>query len=131
MTGITPPTFTFRGRWVDCPPMTLRPTTRLAYCTGIRLCALSTNTMNPTTTTMMDSRSMTNSGDHCCCTSRVKISWPALGKPLTIPAKMIRDIPFPMPLSVILSPSHMMNAVPVVWVSMVMNTNPNPGFRTT
>ena len=31
-------------------------------------------------------------------------------------AKMIREIPLPMPRSVICSPSHMMNAVPVVSV---------------
>ena len=36
MTGITPPEFTFSGRCVDWPPIILRPTMRLAYCTGIR-----------------------------------------------------------------------------------------------
>ena len=38
----------------------------------------------------------------------------ALGRPTTMPAKMISDMPLPMPRSVICSPSHMMNAVPVV-----------------
>ena len=32
----------------------------------------------------------------------------------TMPAKMISEMPLPMPRSVICSPSHMMNAVPVV-----------------
>ena len=32
----------------------------------------------------------------------------------TIPAKIIIDIPFPIPLSVISSPSHIRNAVPAV-----------------
>ena len=31
-----------------------------------------------------------------------------------MPAKMISDMPLPMPRSVICSPSHMMKAVPVV-----------------
>ncbi len=29
--GITPPLLTLRGRWVDTPPMILRPTTLFAY----------------------------------------------------------------------------------------------------
>ena len=36
ITGSTPERFTLIGRWLDCPPYILRPTTRLAYCTGIR-----------------------------------------------------------------------------------------------
>ncbi len=35
-----------------------------------------------------------------------------------------------MPRSVICSPSHMMNALPVVSVSMVIRTNPGPGCST-
>ena len=38
----------------------------------------------------------------------------ARGSPTTMPVKMISDMPLPMPRSVICSPSHMMNAVPVV-----------------
>ena len=55
----------------------------------------------------------------------------ASGMSVTMPAKMIREIPFPMPRSVICSPSHMMNAVPVVSEIMVMTLNPNPGSMTT
>src|SRR5882672_4623182 len=47
--GITPPELTRSGKYEDCPPMTRRPTTRLAYCTGIRRCAPSTYTMKATT----------------------------------------------------------------------------------
>ena len=39
------------------------------------------------------------------------------GRPTTIPVKISSDIPLPIPRSVICSPSHMMNAVPVVSVS--------------
>ena len=45
-------------------------------------------------------------------------------------AKMISEIPFPMPRSVICSPSHMMNAVPVVSVSMHISLKDQPGFTT-
>ena len=36
MTGMTPPELTLSGRCVDWPPIMLRPTMRLAYCTGMR-----------------------------------------------------------------------------------------------
>ena len=52
------------------------------------------------------------------------------GKPTTMPAKMMRLIPLPMPRSVICSPSHMMKAVPVVRVSTVMSLKLMPGFST-
>ena len=45
-----------------------------------------------------------------------------------MPAKMISDMPLPMPRSVICSPSHMTNAVPVVSVSTVMSRKPQPGL---
>jgi hypothetical protein len=51
----------------------------------------------------------------------------ALGRPTTMPAKMMSDIPLPMPRSVICSPSHMMNVVPVVSVSTVISRKPQPG----
>ena len=47
-----------------------------------------------------------------------------------MPVKMISDMPLPMPRSLICSPSHMMNAVPVVSEMMVRNTKPKPGLIT-
>ena len=44
-----------------------------------------------------------------------------------MPAKMISEMPLPMPRSVICSPSHMMKAVPVVSVIIVMRRKPQPG----
>ena len=38
-------------------------------------------------------------------------------------------MPLPIPRSVICSPTHIMNAVPVVSVSMVMRRKPQPGVR--
>jgi hypothetical protein len=45
-----------------------------------------------------------------------KVFMMAAGMPATMPAKMISEIPLPIPRSVICSPSHMMNAVPAVSV---------------
>ncbi len=60
----------------------------------------------------------------------MKVSRTPLGKPTTMPAKMMRLIPLPIPRSVICSPSHMMKAVPVVRVSTVMSLKARPGFST-
>ena len=49
MMGITPAWLTFSGMYVLCPPYMRLPTTRFAYCTGMRRCPCS---MNTTATTM-------------------------------------------------------------------------------
>ena len=41
MTGMMPAWLTFSGMYVEEPPNILRPTIRLAYCTGIRRWACS------------------------------------------------------------------------------------------
>ncbi len=48
----------------------------------------------------------------------------------TIPAKMINEIPLPIPRSVICSPSHITNSVPVVRVSTVVRKNMGDGSIT-
>ena len=127
ITGITPPVFTFRGMCVDEPPYCRRPTTRLAYCTMMRRCPRSTMmmaAMTPTITTA--SRASTS-----------RLIWPvriwskvantARGRLTTMPEKMMSDMPLPMPRSVICSPSHMMNIVPVVRVIIAPRRKPQPG----
>ena len=47
-----------------------------------------------------------------------------------MPAKMINEIPLPMPRSVICSPSHIRKIVPVVSVIIVVSVKPIPGSRT-
>ena len=54
----------------------------------------------------------------------------AIGMRTTMPAKMISEIPLPMPRSVICSPSHMMKAVPEVSVMIVSSRNARPGLGT-
>ncbi len=46
----------------------------------------------------------------------------------TIPAKMIKEIPLPIPFSVILSPNHIKNAVPAVKVSEINKILPKEGL---
>jgi hypothetical protein len=53
-----------------------------------------------------------------------KVPPTADGKPATIPAKMMIDIPLPMPRSVICSPSHIKNIVPVTKVMTEVKTKP-------
>ena len=48
-----------------------------------------------------------------------------------MPAKMMSEMPLPMPRSVICSPTHMMKAVPVVSVIIVMRRKPQPAWVTT
>ncbi len=47
-----------------------------------------------------------------------------------MPAKMISDMPLPMPRSVICSPSHITKTLPVVIVSIVVSRKPMPGLAT-
>ena len=57
--------------------------------------------------------------------------WPiARGKPAAMPAKMISDMPLPSPRSVICSPSHIRNIVPVTSVTAETRRNVMPGSST-
>ena len=49
---------------------------------------------------------------------------------MMIPAKMISEIPLPIPRSVICSPSHMMKQVPAVSVTTPISRKPQPGSIT-
>src|SRR5215471_19484829 len=115
MTGITPAWLTFIGMYVEVPPYIRRPTIRLAYCTGMRRCACSMNTMpvKTTTTTATDS---------------TEVNGPLVWKMVNISPGMtamtcvkIRiDMPLPTPRSVISSPIHMMTAVPATMVITIV-----------
>ncbi|CFV95710.1 Uncharacterised protein [Bordetella pertussis] len=63
---------------------------------------------------------------------RTRSSSPASaeGKPATIPAKIRIEMPLPSPRSVICSPSHMTNMVPVTSVTTVVKRNNMPGSMT-
>ena len=59
-----------------------------------------------------------------------KVVTKALGISATIPAKMIKEIPFPIPLWVICSPSHIKNNVPATIVVTVEILKNKPGLIT-
>ena len=54
----------------------------------------------------------------------------ALGISATIPAKIIKDIPLPIPLWVICSPNHIRNIVPATIVVTVVILKKEPGLIT-
>ncbi len=123
MTGMTPAWLTFNGRYVDVPPYMRRPIMRFAYCTGMRRCACSTNTMAammtaPTTITIK------KMNRPLVC--RMLLS--SAGKRAAIWVKIRIDMPLPMPRSVMSSPSHMMIAVPAVIVRTMVRITGQPSF---
>jgi hypothetical protein len=59
--------------------------------------------------------------------NNVSVEPKADGRPETIPAKIIIEIPLPIPFSVICSPNHIKNNVPVVKVITVITVNDIPG----
>ncbi len=67
--------------------------------------------------------------------SPLRTSWAvpatAAGTPATMPARMIIEMPLPTPRSVICSPSHIRNIVPVTSVMQAVIRNDGPGFTTT
>ncbi len=54
----------------------------------------------------------------------------ARGKSATMPIMITSDTPFPMPRSVICSPSHISSSVPQVSAIMVCKWYQKPGLRT-
>ena len=92
----------------------------------MRRCARSTNTQNAVTPTMMASSRMAN-GPAISPVLTCSIVRPtAPGSPATMPTRMIIEMPLPMPRSVICSPSHIRNIVPVVMVTVAVNSHDEP-----
>ncbi len=127
MGGITPDVLILSGKCVLCPPYILRPTIRLAYWTGIRRWPRSTNMMTPTTTTMSANSINTRKAPISPVVIKRKVLLMAFGMRATIPANIMRDIPLPIPRSVICSPNHMIKAVPAVKVRTVIKRKLHPG----
>ena len=59
-----------------------------------------------------------------------KVEAKALGISATIPEKIIKEIPFPIPLAVICSPNHITRIVPVSKVIVVTNLKYIPASKT-
>ena len=58
-------------------------------------------------------------------------AWMPFGSPETIDAKIISEMPLPMPRWVISSPSHMSSTQPAVSVITITKTRPKVKFSTT
>ncbi len=111
-----------------------RPTMRLAYCTGTRRWACSTNT-TATTTAIPRASTTRNVAQPRSCWMLHK----AAGKLATTDVKISTDMPLPTPRSVMSSPSHMTTPVPAVitriinvmvqTVSFGMSCSGHPGKR--
>ena len=98
------------------PPYIRLPTMRLAYCTGMRRWPCSTNT----TLAMM---ARPNRQTPANTRPPLDMIWrPSAGIRAAMPVKISRDMPLPMPRSVICSPSHMMTPVPAVMTSTVIES---------
>ena len=124
MRGIIPAELTLRGKKVAPLWRCIRPprNTLLPYWTGTLRWASVNKTMTKKIPKVNMARRSSPAPSSLC-----NRAWPIMvGNPATIPPKMIRDIPFHSPRSVISSPSHTLYIVPatiekitamVVWVS--------------
>ena len=118
------------------PPYCLRPTTRFAYCTVIfrTACVIAitlaiTKNKNATIKTRIAGLTwlvpVCDDGTkvfHACAN--------AAGRRATMPIVIINEMPFPMPRSVIWSPSHINMSVPVVSEITVTTRKTQPGSST-
>ena len=96
----------------------------------ILLCPLSTNTTTAVTRTTATSKKKTSGIEKAPVLVSSRVFPNALGSPATIPAKIIIDIPLPMPRSVICSPNQTKNIVPLTRVITEVNLKAKPGSRT-
>ena len=124
MIGITPAAFTFKGIYCLAPPYCLLPTILFAYCTGIFLVPCTNKiaapiTNNKNTTSIINIIRPPLLFATLDTTSCIKAS----GKRAIIPIRMINEIPLPIPLSVILSPSHKINILPAAKIMVEVTIN--------
>ena len=133
ITGITPLIATLTGRNVLWPPYILRPTTFLAYCTGMRRSdsfiktmtqmTIRNSTMNRGASTRYWPLVAALSMPSCIyCHTVPKVT----GSRATIPANRMMEMPLPTPFSLICSPIHMIRAVPAVKVSTMTTATNTP-----
>jgi len=106
-----------------------RPTTRLAYCTGMRRSPRSTSTMNATTAVIKTSTMINCSALHSCVIKGVDVEiLNGARQPHHNAVKMMRDMPLPTPRSLICLAQPHDERVPVVSEMMVSDTKPMPGL---
>ena len=128
--GITPEVLIFSGMCVVSPPNMRLPICRLGYCTGMRRCARSMNTMKAMVATAITAKARMKNGDSAPVRPSSSSEASALGSPATMPAMMIRLMPLPTPRAVICSPSHIRNIVPPTSVITQVRRKNHPGSIT-
>ena len=99
------------------PPNMRLPTWR--FDTGSALCARSTNTMKAITATHITITSRMSPVDSAPWRPSSRVPAIADGSSATMPARMMSEMPLPIPRAVICSPSHIRNKVPPVSVIVV------------
>ena len=129
--GITPAAFTFKGRYWRTPPYCLLPITLLACCTGILRvpCTRSTAKAITTTNTTSSIRNIIGPPAPFSPSFTMNSCVIACGRRAMIPIIISIDIPLPIPLSVIRSPSHITNIEPAQSIIIDGNVNPQKLFR--
>ena len=127
MAGITPEGFTLTGRFEFSPSNIFIPTCLLGYCRGTLRKALSTKTTNAITAITTIIRKMMVNALKAPDLPDAK-NWPnAPGSSAIIPTYIIKEIPFPIPLCVICSPSHINSIVPPTSVTTQDTRKKSPG----
>ena len=126
--GITPEVLIFSGICVESPPNMRVPTWRFGYCTTIRRCARSMNTMNAITRTASTMKPTMKNGDSAPVRPRSSSDASAFGRLATMPDMMISDVPLPTPRAVICSPIHIRNIVPPTSVITQEKRKKKPGI---
>ena len=128
MIGITLAAFTFKGMYWRTPPYCLLPWMRFAYCTGIRRVPCTSRIAKANTRIKITISTMNTIKPPPASFKRLENSWMiALGKRAMIPIKMMKEIPFPTPRSVMRSPNHITNIEPAqsrIVEDMVNQLNP-------
>ena len=97
---------------------------------SIFLIALSKNTIKSTVKITKTNIPTIITADKAPVLPNSKVEASALGISATIPEKIINDILFPTPLSVICSPSHIRKVVPATNEIVVINLKERPGSIT-
>ena len=125
--GITLAAFTFKGIYWRAPPYCLFPMILFAYWTGT-LRVPWTNKIAPAITNKRNNISIKNiTRPPVFSLVREINSWnKECGSRAIIPIKMIKEMPFPIPLSVMRSPSHKMNILPAAKITAEEIVNQMP-----
>ena len=127
ITGITPAVLTFSGITAFCPPpIILRPCSFCVYCTGMRRSASHRRTTKTTITRMqarMISPATTAVATDLAFRMKRSNSVPrSFGREEMMLIRRTMEMPFPTPLSVILSPIHIRKALPAVIAATATRT---------